>query len=496
MQGDEAHSRLAAIADSSDDAIIGKDLNGVVTSWNKAAETMFGYAADEIIGRPITAIIPPERIEEEATILDRIRRGERTIHLETNRRRKDGRLIPVSLTVSPIHDDRGSVIGASKIARDLSEAHRVNQELQRREAMLRSILDTVPDALIVINERGTIQTFSTAAERMFGFSPDEVVGRNVSMLMPAPYREAHDGYVARYLSTGERHIIGIGRIVVGQRKDGSTFPMELSVGEVNQPGMRLFTGFVRDLTERQDRERRLDELRSELVHISRLNELGQMALALAHEVNQPLTAMTNYLSGIRRLLTAGNQRGAQQAMDRIAEQADRARQIIQRLRDFVKKGETDRRVENLARTIEEASALALVGIQGLKLNIHVESDAAEAVIDKIQIQQVLINLMRNAAEAMAASARRELTITASRTGDKVAISVADTGPGLPASVRARLFQPFVTTKPTGMGVGLSVCRTIVESHGGELRAEDAPAGGTVFHFTVLGPGTTFQTQAC
>jgi two-component system sensor kinase FixL len=493
MQEGEARSRLAAIAVSSDDAIIAKDLSGVVTSWNKAAEAMFGYAADEIIGRPIIMIIPRDRIEEEATILDRVRRGERMIHFETTRRRKDGRIIPVWLTVSPIWDDRGCIVGASMIAHDLSEAHRVHQELQRREALLRSILDTVPDALVVIDEGGIIQTFSAAAERLFGFSADDVVGRNVSLLMPATYREAHDSYLARYLSTGERHIIGIGRIVVGQRKDGSTFPMELSVGEVNQPGVRLFTGFVRDLTERQDRERRFDELRSELVHISRLNELGQMALALAHEVNQPLTAMANYLSGARRLLSAGNQQDAQRVIDRIAEQADRARQIIQRLRDFVRKGETVRRVESLARTIEEASALALVGIgQGLKLDIRVESDAAEAVIDKIQIQQVLINLMRNAAEAMTDSARRELTITTSRAGNMVTISVADTGPGLPGSVRARLFQPFVTTKPTGMGVGLSVCRTIIESHGGELRAEEVAGGGTVFRLTVPRPRTTLQ----
>ncbi len=202
----------------------------------------------------------------------------------------------------------------------------------------------MPDALVVIDERGLIHSFSTAAERLFDFSPEEVLGRNVSLLMPSPYREAHDSYLARYLSTGERRIIGIGRVVVGQRKDGSTFPMELAVGEVLLPGERLFTGFVRDLTERQDHDRRLDELQSELIHVSRLNELGQMASALAHEVNQPLTAMTNYLSGVRRLLAAGNQEGAEQAMDRIAAQADRARQIIQRLRDLVTKRETERRV--------------------------------------------------------------------------------------------------------------------------------------------------------
>ncbi len=256
---DEARLRLAAIAESSDDAIIGKDPSGIVTSWNRAAEAMFGYAADEIIGHAITKILPPDRISEEAYILEQVRRGERMVHFETLRRHKDGRIIPVSLTISPIRGDDGEIVGVSKIARDLSEAQRVHRELQRREALLRSILDTVPEALVVIDDRGLIQSFSAAAERLFGFNPEEVVGRNVSLLMPSPYREQHDGYLARYLSTGERHIIGIGRIVVGQRKDGSTFPMELAVGEVNLTGARLFTGFVRDLTTRQEHERRLSE---------------------------------------------------------------------------------------------------------------------------------------------------------------------------------------------------------------------------------------------
>jgi two-component system sensor kinase FixL len=482
---DDARFSLAAIAESSDDAIVGKDLSGVVTAWNNAAEAMFGYAAEEMIGQPITRIIPLDRIEEEASILDRIRRGERIVHFVTERQCRDGRVIPVSLTILPIRDDRGRIIGVSKIARDLSEMQSVHRDLERREALLRSILDTVPDALVVIDEQGLIQSFGAAAERLFGFSPKEVIGQNVKVLMPSPYREEHDGYLARYRATGERHIIGVGRIIVGRRKDGSTFPMELTVGEVNLSGTQLFTGFVRDLTQRQDRERRLNELQAEFVHVSRLTELGQMVAALAHEVNQPLTAMANYLSGVRRLLAAGNQQGVQNAIERITEQGNRAQQIVQRLRDFVNKRETERRVESVLKTIEEASGLALIGVgQGLNLDIRVDDSATEAVIDKIQIQQVLLNLMRNAVEAMAGSARRELSITTVRAGDMVEISVADTGPGLPESVRARLFQPFVTTKSSGMGVGLSVCRTIVEAHGGELRVEDGAGGGTVFLFTV------------
>jgi two-component system sensor kinase FixL len=346
----------------------------------------------------------------------------------------------------------------------------------------------VPDALVVIDSQARIQSFSAAAERLFGHTAAEVLHRNVSMLMPSPYREEHDKYLARYLTTGERRIIGIGRIVVGLRQDGTTFPMELTVGTVDLPGEQLFTGFIRDLTERQDRERRLQEVQAELIHVSRLNDLGQMVSALAHEVNQPLAAMINYINGARRLFAGGNQAGGQQAIERVAEQADRARQIIRRLRDLAKKTESEKRRENVPATIEEATALALVGVgQDLKLDIRIAEDASEAVIDKIQIQQVLINLMRNAVEAMTSMPRRELSVTASRLNEMVEIRVTDSGPGLPETVRAHLFEPFVTTKPDGMGVGLSVCRAIVEAHGGELHGGDAPGGGTVFRFTVPAP---------
>src|SRR4029079_15989152 len=171
-----------------------------------------------------------------------------------------------------------------------------------RAAHLTSILDTVPDAMIVIDERGIMQSFSTAAQRLFGYEAAEVMGRNIKMMMPSPYRENHDGYLARYLSTGERRIIGIGSVVVGERKDGSTFPMELAVGEMKSGDQRYFTGFIRDLTERQKTEARLQELQSELVHISRLTAMGEMASTLAHELNQPLSAISNYLRGSRRLL--------------------------------------------------------------------------------------------------------------------------------------------------------------------------------------------------
>ncbi len=479
---------FTALASSNNDAIIGQDLNGIITSWNQAAERLFGYTAAEMIGRPVADIMPAERHAEADFILQQISQGETLADFETERLTKDGRAIPVSLTISPVHEGVGRIVGVSKLVRDLNEVQRLKQDLQRREALLRSILDTVPDGLVVIDEHGIVQSFNPAAERMFGYAAEEIAGHNVSLLMPSPHAADHDGYIARYMTTGERRIIGIGRIVVARRKDGSTFPMELQIGEVNIPGARLFTGFVRDLTERQDQDRRLAELQSELIHVSRLSELGQMVSVLAHEVNQPLTAISNYLSGIRRILPANSPPALRPALERIAEQNDRARHIVQSLRGLVKKETRARQTENLETMIQETSALALVGTgRFVTLDLRVARDAKFAVVEKVQIQQVLLNLMRNAVEAMRDSAVRVLTVATARRGDRVEIEIADTGPGIPETVWARLFQSFVTTKPDGLGVGLSICQTIVEGHGGELVAVNEPGRGAVFRVTVPAP---------
>ena len=359
-----------------------------------------------------------------------------------------------------------------------------------RAAHLNSILDTVPDAMVVIEERGIVQSFSPAAERLFGYRAAEVVGQNVKMLMPSPYREEHDGYLDRYRQTGERRIIGIGRVVVGQRKDGSTFPMELAVGEMRTGTQHYFTGFVRDLTERQQTEARLQELQAELVHVSRLTAMGEMASALAHELNQPLSAISNYMKGSRRLLenNADERVGmVRDAMDKAADQALRAGQIIRRLRDFVARGETERRVEDVKKLVEEASALALVGAKdsGVRVRFDLATGADFVLADKVQVQQVLLNLIRNAIEAMESCDRRDLVVATARVSDNmVEISVADSGTGIAPDIGAQLFQPFVTSKAHGMGVGLSISRTIIEAHGGTIAPRSNSGGGTIFSFTL------------
>src|SRR5680860_25425 len=360
-------------------------------------------------------------------------------------------------------------------------------DLRAREAHLRSILDSVPDATVVIDETGMIRSFSAAAERLFGHTEVEVAGKNVSMLMPSPFREEHDHFIARYLATGEKRIIGIDRVVTGQRKDGSTFPMKLEVGEMRSGDRRFFTGFVRDLTERQRTERQLQELQTELAQLSRLTAMGEMASTLAHEINQPLSADSNYLQGCNRLLEGIDHPNAAKVRDALAEttkQTLRAGQIIRQLREFVTHGETERCPQSVNTLVEEASALGLVGAkdEGVKAVFQCDHQLGPVMVEKVQIQQVLLNLMRNAIEAMEGSERKELCVatTISKTEKDgegrpmIEVSVADTGSGISEVIASRLFQPFVTTKPAGMGVGLSISKRIVESHG----------GGTVFHFTL------------
>ena len=375
-----------------------------------------------------------------------------------------------------------------RLRRARREGETRQSDLEAREAHLQSILDTVPDAMVVIDENGIIQSFSRAAERLFGHVAVDVVGRNVKVLMPTPYREAHDGYIGRYLHTGERRIIGIGRVVVGERKDGST--LELAVGEMRSGEQRYFTGFIRDLSERQVTEARLQELQTELVHMSRLTAMGEMASTLAHELNQPLSAIANYMKGSRRLLEPASDERSEKirdAIDKAGAQAIRAGDIIRRLRDFVARGESERRVESIGKLVEEASVLALVGAKelGVRVRFDFGSESDLVLVDRVQIQQVLLNLIRNAVEAMERSERRELRLaTIDRDDETIEVLVADTGHGMAPEVTEQLFKPFITTKRHGMGVGLSISRSIIDAHGGRIWAEPNPGGGTQFRFTL------------
>ncbi|GGD21449.1 PAS domain-containing sensor histidine kinase [Aureimonas glaciei] len=465
------------------------DHEGRVMRWNAGAERLTGWSRQDVLGRPMTALYSPAELAAglPARHLEAVRCSGREETKET-RFRKDGSCFAAHVTWQTLHESGGPA-GTAIVLRDISETVASEMKLRAREAHVSSILETVPDAMIVIDSQAHIQSFSKAAERLFGYTAPEAMGLNIRNLMPEPYRSQHDGYLTRYFASGERRIIGIGRVVVGQRKDGSTFPMELAVGEVQSGDARFFTGFIRDLTERRATEGRLQELQSELVHMSRFTTLGEMASTLAHEINQPLTAIANYLKGCRRILD--RMQGTEvpvlrDAVDKAGNQALRAGEVIRHLRDFVSRGESERHLVSLPKLVEEASALGLVGAkeQGVRVSYRFDTRAPRVLVDRIQIQQVLLNLIRNAIESMHDSARRDLVIGTQRKGDMIEVSVSDSGSGISEEMAARLFQPFVTTKPQGMGVGLSICRTIVESHGGRIWADPGSDGGTTFRFTI------------
>ncbi|WP_085962802.1 sensor protein FixL [Bradyrhizobium sp. ORS 285] len=456
--------------------------------WSATTRKLFGVETDQPVtyGSFLALLAAGDRAPVEAAIEHARHQG--TWFDMSFKVPNGGHWIRVLAGVVP--GDDGQPRHLRGIALDIDQEKRLEEALRLREQHFRSILDTVPDAMIVIDGGGIIQFFSAAAERMFGYSEEEAVGLDVSELMPEPDRSRHAGYLTRYHGTRERHIIGIGRIVTGRRRDGTSFPMHLSIGEMQSGGKPYFTGFAHDLTEHQQTQARLRELQSELVHVSRLSAMGEMASALAHELNQPLAAISNYMKGSRRLLSGSNDPNTakiESAMDRAAEQAIRAGQIIRRLRDFVSRGESEKRVESLSKLIEEAGALGLAGAreQNVQLRFQLNPDADLVLADRVQIQQVLVNLFRNALEAMSHSKRRELAATNRKVSDDlIEVAVSDTGTGFHDDVMPNLFKTFFTTKDTGMGVGLSISRSIIEAHGGRMWAENNEAGGATFRFTL------------
>ncbi|WP_235364975.1 PAS domain-containing sensor histidine kinase [Sphingomonas sp. ERG5] len=472
-------------------AIYMLDPQGRVTIWNRGAERIKGWTEAEIIGRNFELFYPPEDIAAGKPSIDLARASQEGRFEEDSWRiRKDGSEFLASVTVTALRDEAGALRGFGKVIRDITDHKAAEAAVARREHHLRSILATVPDAMIIMDERGTVASFSAAAERVFGYAEADVVGRNVSMLMPDADRGAHDDHLKTYLATGVRHVIGNVRNATALRRNGDSFPIELAVGEVSIGGERIFTGFIRDMTRRRDTERQMRDLQSELLHVSRVSAMGTMASTLAHEINQPLTAIANYLETARDMIGETDDvlmKDIAEALALAAAQSLRAGTIVRRLRAFVDGGETGFRIERLDELVDEATSLGLLGAHeaGITVMMTIAAGLDRVLVDRVQIQQVLVNLIRNAIQSMGGSARKELTIaTAPDRAGWVKVTVTDTGAGIDPAVRERLFEAFATTKEDGMGLGLSICRTIVEAHGGRIWAEASEGGGTAFHFCV------------
>jgi len=475
---------------SRDIVILMLDTNGIILNGSQSVAATLGWPVETLIGRSAALLYEPNGdIDKELRRdLDQASRSS-PWHQEAWRVRRDGSEFLAANTIVALRDDHGALIGFGLTIADVTNRHARDQALQQSELHVRSILTTVPNAMVVIDRYGMILSFSSAAERLFGYTEAEMIGRNVKGLMPAPYRHQHDDYIARYHATGERRIIGIGRIVTGLRRDGTQFPMELSVGEAGEGIHHIFTGFIRDLTVQQLAEMRMKELQAELIHVARLSAMGTMASTLAHELNQPLAAIANYLETGRDLLDQDGAAAApllRDAVEEAAQETFRAGQIVRRLRDFVARGETDKALHDVHAMIDEAARLALSGTaeRGVRFFTHLDAKARTVLADRVQIQQVLVNLLRNAVEAIAESDIRDITASTRQQGNMIAIAVADTGSGIPPAIMGRLFDAFNSSKSDGLGLGLSISRTIVEAHGGRIWTQPNVGGGTVFTFTI------------
>lgn len=358
------------------------------------------------------------------------------------------------------------------------------------------VLDAMVESMIVIDENGTMERVNKATETMFGYAPEELMGRNISVLMDGPDKARHDSYLEHYRKTGRRRIIGIGREVLANRKDGSTFPAHIAVGEVGSPDGTRFVGLIRDLTDQRRLEEQSLRRREEMVNVSRLSTMGEMAAAMAHELNQPLTAIANYGAACTRLLehdAEGNLDDIKEALREITNQAHRAGEVIRRTRTFTKSSEAERSDTTLSAVAEQIRSLAELDTKAnnIHLDWDIPDDLPPIVVDAVQIQQVILNLIRNAVDAMRQTepVDRTINVKAKLTGPhEIRLEVHDNGPGVDTTAAPDIFNAFYTTKKSGMGMGLAICRTIVRNHGGTLsfRQNDQRLDntGATFFFTI------------
>jgi two-component system, LuxR family, sensor kinase FixL len=373
-----------------------------------------------------------------------------------------------------------------------------------KESPFAALLDAAVDGIIIISSEGLIEVVNPAVQQLFGYESGELIGRNISVLMPPGDREHHDGYISHYLKTGVRKMIGIGRETTGQKKDQSCFPLYLSVGRTDDDEQVRFVGIIRDLTQQKqehqllmERDQEVSQLREKLVHVSRISTLGEMVTGIAHEVNQPLTAIATYTQACMRLINSGNYQSEQllEALERTSHQAQRAAKVITRIRNFAKKSQIVRNDYDCNELLTEVVALAQIYADEMGVNLVLDLAADEkplmVVVDIIQTQQVALNLMTNAIESMVVAAKnpqrsdREVVIRTRRWGQSmVDVSIIDSGEGIHHDLEQQIFDPFFSTKETGLGMGLSICQSIVHSQGGKLTFKHNPDRGCTFSFTL------------
>ena len=458
-----------SIIRSAVDAIVLIDAHGRIETFNPAAERLFGYSEAEVLGRNVTLLMPePYRSEHDAYLERYLSTGERRIigiGREVTGQRRDGSTFPLHLSVG-----EADVDGERKftgIIHDLTDRVRLEDRLRSSEARWRSIIESAVDGIVVIDAKGCIEAFNPAAERLFGYSEAEVIGQNVNILMPAPYREEHDGYMSRYVLTGHKKIIGIGREVIGLHRDGSVFPVHLSVGEMAVNGDRKFTGILHDLSARIRMEEQLRERTA-------LARLGEMAAVIAHEVKNPLAGIRGAIQVIGGRLPKESRDAA--VAKEIVNRIDALDELMKDLLLFARPPQPRLAPVDLADLVRTTADL-LGGDPALNgVAVQLEGDAPAVMADADLLKIVFQNLLVNAVQAM--QGKGAIRVTLEIVAGHSRVTLRDAGPGIGPDVLDKIFTPFFTTKARGTGLGLPTAKRIVEAHGGRIAVACPPGGGT------------------
>jgi two-component system sensor kinase FixL len=461
--------RWRSVIESAVDAIIVIDSRGHIETFNPAAERLFGYREAEIIGRNVSMLMPaPYRDEHDDYLARYLQTGHANIigiGREVTGLRADGSTFPLHLSVGEM-----SIGGERKftgILHDLSDRVKLEERLRTSEARWRSVVESAVDGIIVIDASGRIEAFNSAAERLFGYTETEVLGRNVNILMPSPYREEHDGYLARYLATGVRKIIGIGREVTGRRKDGTPFPVHLAVGEISLAGQPKFTGILHDLSGRVRME---EELREQTT----LARVGEMAAVMAHEVKNPLAGIRGAIQVIGSRLPAGSKDAA--VAKEIVTRIDALNDLMKDLLLFARPPQPRPVTVDVGRLLSTTVDLMSADPALKELRVRVEGSAPPIQADAELLKIVFMNLLMNGAQAM--QGRGVIRVAVATLDGSCRIVFDDAGPGIPPDVRDKIFTPFFTTKSRGTGLGLPTAKRFVEAHGGSITVACPPEGGT------------------
>jgi PAS domain S-box-containing protein len=484
----ENAERLAAIVEHSNDAIIGKDLKGNITSWNAAAEQLYGFTAKEAIGQPISRIVPPDKQAELNAIMERLMGGERIEHLETVRLKKGGSPVDVSLTVSPIKNIYDEVIGASKIARDISEQKRIRDALRTSEERKAAFFRSALDCIISIDHEGRVLEFNPAAERTFGYRKDEVLGKELaSLIIPPAMREKLRQGLARYLSTGEGPVLDRRLEMIGVRSDGAELPVELTVTRILADDLPVFTAHLRDITERKQLENQLRQYIADLSESDRRKD--EFLAMLAHELRNPLAAIGYSMQLLSTspdqfaLATEITQRQVRQLTHLIDDLLDVSRITTNRVQ--LRKEPVD-----AGMLVSRAVGSARPAIEERHHKLAVEIAAGEMPLfaDPTRIEQVIVNLLTNASKYTPEGGN--ISVKAYPENEHVVIKVRDTGTGIPREMLTRVFELFMQVDPSldrakgGLGIGLTVVRHLTEMHGGTVSATSEG----------LGKGSEFSIQ--